>query len=525
MRADRPLPPPPPPSDAALGTEFQPRFVLDTGRVAMRPAEPDLLRFQLHGEYQVRVAELSDLELSRENGTTDTLGQNTRVYHWLRVTPHFQIQNKLELVGQIDVPEGFFLGEKTNFVGAARHPLDDRNPFEIEPRWLYVDWSSPVGLFRVGQQPSHWGIGILANDGDHPTLFGDYVDGSKVERILFATRPAGKESPVTLAVAGDVVFEDANARLVDGELAMQGVVAAFYEDTAKNMLGFYAVYRNQRRSVEGPTEEFDETSDVVVFDSAGRFNAKLPGTPGHVFGEYEVAYLLGSTSMIRTFEQARSGEKETLRALGAATRIGTVLTSGRGDARWGSVVAMIEWGWATGDANPNDGVTRRFRFDPNHNVGLILFDEVLAWKTARAASVAQDPALVARASPGVDELPSDGGIFGATYLYPSFVFRPVAELDLKTAAVIAQTTADFVDPVALALRGRFENYDGGDPTAHDLGLELDAGAEYRVPLESELTLQLGAQGGVFFPGNTFADEAGERLDTQWLAVGRLGMQF
>jgi hypothetical protein len=356
-------------------------------------------------------------------------------------------------------------------------------------------------------------------------LFGDYVDGSKVERILFATRPAGKESPVTVAVAGDVVFEDANARLVDGELALQGVVAAFYEDAAKNMLGFYAVYRNQRRSVEGPAEESDETFDVVVFDSAGRFNAKLPGTPGHVFGEYEVAYLLGSTNAIRTLEQSRSGERETLRALGAVTRIGTVLTSGRGDARWGSVVAMIEWGWATGDANPNDGVTRRFRFDPNHNVGLILFDEVLAWKTARAATVAQDPALVARASPGVDELPSDGGIFGATYLYPSFVFRPVPELDLKTAAVIAQTTADFVDPVALALRGRFENYDGGDPTAHDLGLELDAGAEYRLPLERELTLQLGAQGGVFFPGNAFANEAGERLDTQWLAMGRLGMQF
>ena len=50
----------------------------------------------------MRVAELSDLELSRGNGSTDTLGQNTRVYHWLRITPRFQIEDKLELIHTMD---------------------------------------------------------------------------------------------------------------------------------------------------------------------------------------------------------------------------------------------------------------------------------------------------------------------------------------------------------------------------------------------------------------------------------------
>jgi hypothetical protein len=40
-----------------------------------------------------------------------------------------------------------------------------------------------------------------------------------------------------------------------------------------------------------------------------------------------------------------------------------------------------------------------------------------------------------------------------------------------------------------------------------------------------MTLQLGAQGGVLFPGNAFADAAGNRMATQYLGVGRLGLQY
>ena len=73
--------------------------------------------------------------------------------------------------------------------------------------------------------------------------------------------------------------------------------------------------------------------------------------------------------------------------------------------------------------------------------------------------------------------------------------------------------------------GTFSNYDGGDPTSHDLGLELDAAVEYRLTLDRDLVLQLGTQGGVFFPGNAFADADGRRLDRQWFGIGRLGLGY
>jgi len=526
--APRPVPPPPPPSDEVAGTGFVPRFVLETGRVAPAEPDPEIFRIQLHGEYQIRLTLLSDLPLRpfRGDPSTASLGQTYRLEHWLRLTPRIQYRDNLELVGQIDVPRGFVLGQTTRFVDSAEEPYDDRQPFRADPRWLYLQYRSPIGIFRLGQQGSHWGMGILANDGDHPTLFGDYRGGSRVERVLFATKPAGADSPFTVALAGDVVFKDATADLRDGELALQGVVAAFYADKHDNMLGFYGVYRHQRQEDDVlPGRSFDETLSVFALDSAGRFNAKIPGGAGHVFGEYEVAYLLGDTNIFRTIEQTRENEREEVRALGAAARLGAVTVSGSGDERWGKFVATIEWGWASGDSNPFDGTLHRFRFDPNYNVGLILFDQVLAFKTARASNIAQDPSLVQRPSPGVEQLPSNGGIFGATYVYPTLVYRPVRPLDLKLGALVAATNSDFVDPVQVGTSGRFVNYDGGDPKSHDLGLELDGGVEYRLGLDYGLVLELGAQGGVLFPGNALPYQNGERMANQYLAMARLGLQY
>lgn len=510
-----------------MGTEFKSRFVLETGRSEPLVADPDSLKIQIHGEYQARLSQHSDLPLRpfRANPSTSSLGQTTRLVHWLRFTPQLTFSDTVRVVGQIDVPRGFIAGQETQHV-EADFPMDERQPIEAHPRWLYLEYMSPIGLFRVGQQPSHWGMGLVANDGDHPSLFGDYYGGSIAERVLFATRPLGKDSPLNLAIAGDLVFKDATADLSDDEFALQGVLAAFYADKHDNMLGFYGVYRAQQRQGSAlPGRDFDETLAVWALDSAGKFNAKIPGTRGHVFGEYEAAYIFGDTSFVRTAQQSRTNTREDLQTFGAAARLGAVTTRGEGDKRYGDFVASLEWGWTSGDADPNDGVTRRFRFDPNHNVGLILFDEVLAWKTARATASARDPQLTQRPNPGTDLLPSNGAVFGATYLYPNVVVRPVPELDLKAAAVIAQTTADFVDPVQVGINGRFANFDGGDARSHDLGVELDGGFEYRLALDYGMTLQLGAQGGVLFPGNAFNDAAGNAMATQYLGVGRLGLQY
>ena len=56
------------------------------------------------------------------------------------------------------------------------------------------------------------------------------------------------------------------------------------------------------------------------------------------------------------------------------------------------------------------------------------------------------------------------------------------------------------------------NYRGGNPRKKDLGVELDAGVEGRIPLEYGLKAQIGAQAGVLFPGGALEDASGVRIE-------------
>jgi hypothetical protein len=91
--------------------------------------------------------------------------------------------------------------------------------------------------------------------------------------------------------------------------------------------------------------------------------------------------------------------------------------------------------------------------------------------------------------------------------------------------LLAWATADYISPVAVAIDGTFTNYDGGDADGQFLGFQFDMGVEYRHGLPVAGTLQLGAEGGLFFPGSAFEDANGDGLGIQWMAVGQLGLQY
>jgi hypothetical protein len=536
-----------------------PRLILDAGRTEPTPADPKTYRFQIHGEYQLRyqvqrsfslVATASAID--RQPGLVEqSIGQNHFVHHWLRLTPRLQLRDTVEIVGQIDLLTGLVAGEKARDTRADATPRDTYNGFSnVQPRWLYVQWRLPFGLLRVGQQPNHWGMGILANDGDHPVLFGDYRYGAISERILFATKPGGEDSDFYLAIAGDLVFRDNNARLTRGQHAWQGVLAAFYERDF-DKLGVFATLRQQENDETSgsPLFSYSDELDAAAIDLHGRIVENVPGDPdSFIVGEAEAAYLIGSTNLIRTPAQALEGARTQVRSYGGAAALGVVhrawskrsaqeeeeagaregrLTKDARDIPYGDIVANVEIGYASGDADPYDGTHRRFVFDPNHRIGLLLFDEVLRFQTARAATAATDPLLTnaSRPTPGVYLLPSNGGVFGAQYINPTIIARPRRWLDLKGGLVVAQSTSDVVDPYRLVTTGSYVNYRGGNPRRKDLGVELDAGVEARFSLRYGINVLTGAQGGVLFPGGALEDAQGVRLKTQWLAIGRLGLLF
>jgi hypothetical protein len=440
-------------------------------------------------------------------------------------------------------------GQGTLFVSEARDPFREVDPFVVHPRQLYLELRTPIGLVRAGQQASSWGMGLLAHDGNTPSVFGDTRRGDLVERLLFATKPFGKDHPFVVAAAGDLVFEDDTADLVDGEdVVTQGVLALAWRDRPGE-LGVYGVVRHHERDRAAviPSPDYTEDLTVFVLDVAGKLHAPVPGATGFVYAEIEGAVVLGETNLVRTSwpgaldPTAADEVREDVRQLGGAAKLGFVhlsddprdgrlpngaeVLSPTGEAPWGDAVVEVEAGWASGDADPADGVSRRFVFDANHNVGLVLFDHVLAWKTARSATNARDPRIVGRPPPGTDLLPSDGGVFGATYLNPRFIARPARWLDLKLGLLVAQATSDVVDPYQFGALGSARNWDGGDPGRRDLGAEIDTGFEVRFPIGDRVLGQVGAEGGVFFPGGAFDDAAGTRLPAQALGQGKVGLQF
>ncbi len=539
--------------------EDLPRLVDDTGRFQFPKSRTDRLTIQMHGEMQLRGQVMGSIPLTLTAGTLDanpgaiegSLGQKAYITQWVRLTPELQYRKWLKVVAQLNLFQGYVFGDQTHEVWADQQPRDNSGDAwsYVQLRWLYAELLTKIGLFRVGQQSNHWGMGILANDGDHPSFFGDYHGGNLVEQVLFATKPAGIDSPYVLALGGDLVYSDPQARLTRGDIAVQGVLAGYYQK-GPNLLGVFATIRSQTTSKQSMSDIYGYSDDIVagVVDVAGHFAQPVPGSPtAYVYGGAEAAFVLGSTNELRQPDQALTGDKTRIASYGGAASLGVVHARRCGDCKrnppvpmqksplaesdepdtWGDVAAQVEVGYASGDANPYDTTEHRFTFDPNHRVGLVLFDEVMRWETARSAVAAQDPLLQNgnRPTPGVNLLPSNGGVFGAQYVYPTIVVRPRPWLDLKAGAVFAQTTADLVDPYRLATSGSYVNYRGGEPRRHDLGIELDGGFEFRIRLDRSLRLQLGAQGGVLFPGGAFDDAAGQTMRTPWLAQARVGLQF
>jgi len=446
---------------------------------------------------------------------------------WLRLGGQVTVGETLKLVAQADLLPRWILGDVAQGVSAAGdHARDDRVPSFARLRYLYVDWTTPIGLLRVGQVGNNWGMGILANNGDRPLLFGDYRFGSIVERIAFATRPFGKQSPFIIAIAGDAVMQDNTAKWSAGDRAYQMVVSALYEK-GWDQLGFFGTRRwhDVRSEVSGID---GGKLNTWIADVAGK-TARSVADDVFAYGAFEVAHVFGKTDAIRSTPEFN---EQDISSWGAAAQLGIVKrakgepTKEGSPATWGQMVAQIEGGYASGDANPYDGTVKRFTFDPNHQIGMVLFPYMLHFMTARAATNAQDPELLARPSPGSHLLVSNGGVFGATYLNPVFVYRPLPVLDLKAGAVIAVASSDVVDPyrTAVASSGGDQNYRGGSPKNRDLGIELDGGFEWRVRLRP-VTLQIGAQAGVFFPGRAFDDAKGNHAKPQSVVQGRFGVQF
>ncbi len=376
---------------------------------------------------------------------------------------------------------------------------------QIRFRKAYGDVVLPIGLLRVGRQAANNGTGIQAADGDgRPNRFGFSRQGNLVDRILFATKPLEAFKPkeerdtsenrgLILALAYDRWVTD-NVHLFADDVQQVDVavrlLAPNYGFGRDLFLGGYYVHR------------WDDANGSRI----NSFGLKGMSRFGNFYVTVEGAMNVGSTREIALANSYITNDPVIDQ---------DILQGGaRAVVRYDKPLftAYLELDYASGDADPNNRTPlTQFVFAEDANVGLLLYEHVLAFQTARIAAAGTE--LLRRL--GAPSFPSDsvnnhGAFTNSLALFPQFDLRPLKGLTLRGGVLFAFTADPAVDPVnsllardGLTIEDDLVNFVGGKPGNY-WGTEIDARVSYRY-LDHFL---FDFEAAVLFPGDALRDEDG-----------------
>lgn len=429
--------------------------------------------------------------LDDRSGNTTIAPLLTRI----RVTPEIHLKG-FGLIGEADTASGAIIGAPPSTLVGDRVPYPAISALDLRKLYLEYKWNS--GAFRVGLQTQSWGLGMLANDGNKEPEAGDFGQqqyGNTTYRALLAVRPlfnmGGAFKAFETALAADLINRDGFGEFVKGDRAFQGVLALRFAKDAENTVGVYGVYRNQRNI---NVTDGGKATDVFVIDAAGKWEFFKRRNRVLKVG-FEALTINGTTT------QARNENAALLRVqqFGAAAKVSYKVHK---------LTLLADWGFASGDQNPADDRIENFRFDRDFKVGLVLFDQVMAYQSARAGVRASDPNLVGIAPEGADLLGTAGSITGVWYLFPRVKYGLFDWLDVYGGPLFAFSTARLTDPFNTRLGGGTAlNSLNGRPGLY-MGTEVDVGVQARYRPVPELLITATGEGGLFLPGDAYNLPAG-----------------
>jgi hypothetical protein len=364
-----------------------------------------------------------------------------------------------------------------------------------------------------------WGEGILASSGNWADRFGDMRFGSDgigkiYERVMFATRPVSRLGGVgenfILAIGGDLVFRDDRVDLVQSctrdapangeprcDLAGQAFFVFRYQapDDPVNWIGGYAVYRHQRNGDDGDVYLDDGDLEVGVGDIAGQGMLEI-GPKLQLLGSFEAVLIGGRTNSVYN----ENGDHHVLQGGGA-------MRAYIGDHEvW---LAGFDGGYASGDSNPADNELTGFSFDTSAQVGLVLFQQIRGWRSARSEILATNGDLTGVALNGTQFIPTRGAVTNALYIHPKARYGFREHFEVWGGPLIAAAATPDADPYTTRLGGGDPtNSVGGPGSNRYYGTEFDLGVRGRIDIR-KLWFQLGLQGGLLMPGKGLANQVGD----------------
>ena len=420
-------------------------------------AAEDDWALKLEGYYRVRGAMYPGLYADLE-GTPALMRQR------LRLQPEVDYKGLAKFVVQMDALDGVVVGDNASFASTALFASEpssaDANGQEVPPirvKRAFTEFRVPIGLMRVGRQGNDWGMGLLANGGDgFDDPFGENEGGSTTDRILFATRPidlvttiAGspKEVPLILAVAVDRLVEDPLVQYygyscdvededdgcepreshgVTEERTSDERTSSWWADAEDDVWEMLYVVTYRGEGIRLGSQVGDVVGGMYVVNRLqGETDSNVWIVDGHVkvriagvYVEGEVVHIGGETRAI-TLENSDAPDDPFLKT---ADIWSYAVRAGYERETWS---AVIEHGYASGDADATDAVFTGRPAHADYNVGLVLYDEILARTTA------------ATWGDSARGLWSNGGVYNSRYLFPNATFRPAKGWDIIGAFLVA----------------------------------------------------------------------------------------
>jgi hypothetical protein len=373
----------------------------------------------------------------------------------------------------------------------------------IEVRRLYGDVVTPIGLLRIGRQPITVGTSVQASDGDGRTnRFGFSREGNSVDRVLFATKPLealnapgqrdkSDQRGLIMVLAYDRLVTDA--------------VRLFGDDVHQTIVNFRFLSPDNRFAKDTLlstfwVHRFDWQYATRVHAIGARAQARF----GKLFAGVDAAVNLGSTREVAEAYQIVNNDPivdQTVRQLGV-----------RAAARWDERLwsAYLELDYASGDGDPQVRTPlTQFVFAEDANVGLLLFEHVLGFQSARAAAAGTE--ILRRlggVSYPVEAVNTRGAFTNAFAIFPQVDFRPHPTVLLRGGVLMAWAPEPVVDPLA-SLQARdgatidddLVNFAGGKPGNY-YGTELCGRAQWRFLDHFAADLE----GALLLPGDALEDE-------------------
>ncbi len=503
---------------------------------------------ELDAEYRVRTVRVDPYELSG----TDVL-DSTWTEQRLRLDLTMK-HSPVTLRVQADVLDGVLFGDNGVFgqdpspnfgvslaakrpnntrweVGlpAGNDPLDPdayvpvlRSADIIQLNHAYADATLPGGLLRVGRQPMAYGASIATHEGTRINRWGVSFFNDTVDRVLFATK---------LDQAYYILTKD-NHTL---DLSLDnGIFVGFFYDWYRQgdvqfsgdnlrQIGLPIQFKAQEADWFGLDWRNLEFGFVLVNIQNERFNTNVNSIPVTFRGQVE-DFSWNFLSIIVDGESREISEgfavltgrepvQQDIEAMGFY---------GEMNYQVGPVQLSLIGAFAEGDDDPRpDTPVTSLNFARDFNIGLLLFEQILAFESARSVAVGiENLSSLDAASFPITEVSTESRFTNAVALFPQakIDFLPPEsnhKLHLRLGVLFAWPEADggVVDPILTSLNEDGNeiaddavNWHGGDPGGY-YGTEYDLQIEWSIKNRFFWTVE----GAYLDPGSSLQDANGDAV--------------